>query len=301
MQPYLIAELSCVHLGDFDRAKMLIDLAKESGCSCVKFQKRTIPDSVPLSIRDKPHPNKQFAYGKTYLEHRHKLEFNIDKHEKLKQYCDSIKIDYACSVWDEKSADKIIQINPAFIKIPSALNSDWDLINHVFYESDKKIHISLGMTNSDNRQEIFQFASVNDINKDKRIIFYHCTSIYPCPIEHLYLNEISNISRMMGSKNIGFSNHSLSIEADILAYALGARYFERHFVDTRECRHNDSKVSLIPKEMLELKNRLGEASKMLQDRPFKLSVEEKTELNKLRPDQTKNTTLKDLPDSDGRE
>ena len=66
----MVAEIGATHIGDINRAKELIKLACWSGADYVKFQKRNPIESVPKTIQDQPHPNKQFAYVATYLEHR---------------------------------------------------------------------------------------------------------------------------------------------------------------------------------------------------------------------------------------
>jgi sialic acid synthase len=70
MNPYIIAELGCVHVGNMNRAKMLIELAAKTGVNCVKFQKRNPIESVPKAWHNTPHPNQIFAYGKTTLSYR---------------------------------------------------------------------------------------------------------------------------------------------------------------------------------------------------------------------------------------
>ena len=108
MEPTLIAEVGCTHIGNMDRARKLILLAKNSGADVVKFQKRNPKESVPSELCDKPHPNEFYSYGKTYLEHREKLEFTQSQHAELKAYCKEVGIEYFCSVWDETSAREII-------------------------------------------------------------------------------------------------------------------------------------------------------------------------------------------------
>ena len=65
-------------------------------------------ESVKKELWNKPHPNKIFTYGKTYLEHRINLELSIKQHKELKKYCESINIEYSTSVWDITSTKEII-------------------------------------------------------------------------------------------------------------------------------------------------------------------------------------------------
>ena len=50
--PYIIAELSCNHCQNLNKAKKIIDLAKKSGADAVKLQTYTA-DSMTLNIKKK--------------------------------------------------------------------------------------------------------------------------------------------------------------------------------------------------------------------------------------------------------
>lgn len=239
------AELGTVHLGNMSRAKELIKLAKISGADCVKFQKRNPIECVPKYIQDEPHPNQIFSYGKTYLEHRIKLEFSIDQHKELEKYCNELDIAYAISVFDATSAKEVIEhLNPIFIKVPSACNNNQKLFD-ILFNTEFDIHISLGMSEKWEIEGIIEYLFHRSIPM-KRWLLYHCTSEYPCPFEHLYLLEIKSLKDSMPDARIGFSNHGYGIAADIASYILGAEWIERHFVDDRTLKHSDAAASLEP-------------------------------------------------------
>jgi sialic acid synthase len=275
-QATIIAEIGCVHAGDINRAKRLISLAKICGANFVKFQKRNPYESVPKNLWNKPHPNEKFSYGKTYLEHRLKLEFDLDQHKKLKDYCESILIGYSTSVWDITSAKTIISLNPEFIKIPSACNTDFNLIYFLLNSYKGKIHISLGMTTKQEREEIDKFL----IPHKERVVAYQCTSKYPCPFEDLHLLEIEKLKK--DYLEVGFSNHGYGIASDIAAYMLGATFIERHFVDDRTFRHTDAAASLEPDGLRRLCRDISNVNKALTNRPEELDKEELEQKNKLK-------------------
>jgi N-acetylneuraminate synthase len=281
MKPTLIAEIGCCHAGDLDRAKYLADLAKQSGAQILKTQKRNPEESVPPQMQDQPHPNPFYSYGQTYLEHRQNLELSLKQHAELKKYCEDIDIEYFCSVWDLTSAEEIISLTPKQIKIPSAMNDNWDLLSFIYNNFDGDIHISLGMANWEKRKNIIDQIS-NYPGCLRRTIFYHCTSVYPCPFEKLYLNEIRKLVFTVGPMRVGFSNHGYGIAADIAALALGATYFERHFIDDRTFRHTDAPASLEPSGLAKLARDLRNVAKSLQDKPDEPDPEEEEQRKKLR-------------------
>lgn len=75
-----------------------------------------------------PHPHPENSYGKTYGEHREFLEFTVDQHAQLKEWCEQAGIIYSTSVWDMTSAKEIASLNPVFIKIPSACNTHYEML-----------------------------------------------------------------------------------------------------------------------------------------------------------------------------
>lgn len=276
--PILIAEIGCVHIGQLDRAIMLADLAKESGADVLKLQKRNPYESLSGKQQKQPHPNERFAYGKTYLEHRLNLELDIEKHKILKYHCEDIGITYSSSVWDITSTKEICGLMPKAIKIPSACNHKFDLIDYIYNNSMSDIHISLGMTTKEERDRLVSHLLGNIDHR--RFVLYHCTSAYPCPFEKLYLKEIEELAQLPFA--IGFSNHGYGIAADIAAMAMGVEYIERHFVDDRTFPHTDSSASLEPSGLKKLKRDLEHISTAIEYKPNDIDELEKEQRDKLR-------------------
>jgi len=281
-KPKTIAEIGCCHLGDFERAKELIRLAKICGADYVKLQKRNPDESTPEHMKFEPHPNKMFAYGETYLEHRQNLELNIEQHTELMAYCSEIGIGYSSSVWDLTSAIEIASLNPDFIKVPSACNRHTEMLEYLVHGYGGDIHISTGMTTHDEMIDLYEWA-IRSKAKD-RIVIYHCTSKYPCDFSDLHLLEITNLQRTFGNAGIriGFSNHGKGIAADIAGYMLGASWIERHFIDDRLIRHTDAAASLEPQGMSRLVRDLNAVFVSLKYRPNKMDEEELSQRHKLK-------------------
>ena len=274
----VIAEVGCAHLGQMDRAKELITLAKLANAHYVKFQKRNPPESVPKHLQNKPHPNKIFAYGDTYLEHRMNLELSIEQHAELKKFCEEIGIGYSTSVWDMTSAKEVIELNPDHIKIPSACNTNFNLIDYIINNYAGEIHISSGMMTDKERIKFNKHFEPHS----HRIIYYHCTSSYPCGFEHLHLNEIRNLKSFGKWKAIGFSDHGFGIVASVVGYVLGATCIERHFIDDRTVRHSDSSASLEPDGLRRLCRDLKAVQKALKYRENEMTEEELGQRKKLK-------------------
>tara|TARA_B100000686_G_C16678287_1_gene910418 strand:+ start:423 stop:1298 length:876 start_codon:yes stop_codon:yes gene_type:complete len=257
-EPYVIAEIGCNHKGDMEIAKELIKVAKIfCKVDAVKFQKRNNKELLTESQYNAPHPNPVNAYGDTYGEHREFLEFSIDEHQELKNFCTEMEITYSTSVWDLTSAQEIASLQPDFIKIPSACNNHFEMLTWLCENYSGEIHISTGMTTKDEIGELVNFFTEKGRNQD--LVIYNCTSGYPVPFEDVCLLEITRMKQLYEDKvkHIGFSGHHLGIAVDVAAFTLGANVVERHYTLDRTWKGTDHAASLEPSGMRKLKRDLS--------------------------------------------
>jgi N-acetylneuraminate synthase len=244
-KPKVISEIGCNHMGQFEIAKELIKLSKECGADVAKFQKRNNRELLTDAQYNAPHPNPYNSYGDTYGAHREFLEFTVEQHAELKEYAESIGIDYSTSVWDTTSAKEISSLNPILIKVPSACNNNFDMLKVLRDEYQGEVHISFGMTTQSEEQEVVNFFEETNQAKN-RLVIYSCTSGYPVPFRDVCLLEINRLYSTYENrvKEIGFSGHHLGIAIDIAAYTLGAKWIERHFTKDRTWKGTDHAASL---------------------------------------------------------
>lgn len=257
LKPLVVAEIGCNHKGSMDIAKQMIKTAAiYCEADAVKFQKRCIRELLTEEQYNAPHPNPANAYGKTYGEHREFLEFTKEQHQELKAYCEEMGIIYSTSVWDLTSAKEIIEINPCFIKIPSACNNNYKMLEWLCDHYGGEIHISVGMTTHEEEEKLIKLFEDKGRNKD--LILYACTSGYPVSFDNVCLLEIERIRNAYEHcvKKIGFSGHHLGIAVDIAAYMLGASIIERHYTLDRTWKGTDHVASLEPEGVRKLKRNL---------------------------------------------
>tara|TARA_Y100001968_G_scaffold133584_1_gene121844 strand:+ start:165 stop:1034 length:870 start_codon:yes stop_codon:yes gene_type:complete len=245
-RPKVISEIGCNHKGEVDIAFELIKLSKDCGADVAKFQKRNPKELLTEEQYNAPHPNPINSYGETYGEHREFLEFSLEEHRKLQEYSRDIGIDYSTSVWDTTSAKEIVQLKPNLIKVPSACNNHFEMLEILRDDFDGDVHISLGMTTKEEEKDIINFF--DNKNSLDRLIIYSCTSGYPVPFNQTCLLEITRLMKNYRNKvkAIGFSGHHLGIAIDISAYTLGADWVERHFTKDRTWKGTDHAASLEP-------------------------------------------------------
>jgi len=281
--PYLIAEVGCNHKGSMEIAHEFIKTAAIfCAVDAIKFQKRNNRELLTPEQYSAPHPNPHNSYGQTYGEHREFLEFNTEQHAQLKEWCEEFGLVYSSSVWDLTSAMEIASLNPTFIKVPSACNNNYAMLEWLCKHYKGEIHISLGMTLREEEKELIDFFVDKKRNQD--LVIYSCTSGYPVEAEDVCLLEIcrliENYSQIV--KNIGFSGHHNGISIDIAAYTLGAQVFERHFTLNRTWKGTDHAASLEPDGMRRLKRNLDTAQKALTYKATELLPVEEVQREKLK-------------------
>jgi len=286
--PKIIAEIGCNHKGDMNIAKeMIMTAATYCKVDIVKFQKRCNKELLTPEEYNAPHPNPYNSYGDTYGAHREFLEFTLDQHKQLKNWCEEYGVIYSTSVWDVTSAKEITSLNPKLIKIPSACNLNKKILQFLCDNYGGEIHISLGMTTKEEEEQIVSFFESQKRAKD--VVLYNCTSGYPVPFEDICLLELKRIRQTLGHrvKSIGFSGHHLGIAVDSAAVALGAEWIERHYTLDRTWKGTDHAASLEPDGVRKLARDCRAVAKALSYKTKDILDIEAVQRNKLKKNQIK--------------
>ena len=284
--PVVVAEIGCNHRGELSTAVQMVKTAAEfCRVDYVKFQKRSPVELLTPQQYDSPHPNPTNSYGRTYGEHREHLEFDIAQHEHLKDVCDAQGIGYACSVWDMTSAQEIMSLRPDLIKVPSATNQHYELLDLLCSGFEGKIHVSIGMTTRAEEEALVDFFVQRSRVDD--LVVYSCTSGYPVTPAETCLLEITRLCQHYDAiaDSIGFSGHHLGIALDLAAYTLGATWIERHFTLDRTWKGTDHAASLEPDGLRRLTRDLRavhEALRYKQDELLEVELPQREKL-KWRP------------------
>lgn len=192
--PKIIAEIGCNHKGDMAIAKeMIMTAATYCKVDVVKFQKRCNKELLTPEEYNAPHPHPENSYGKTYGEHREFLEFNLDQHRQLQEWCNEFGVEYSTSVWDITSAKEICTLHPNLIKVPSACNLNKGLLEYLCDNFGGEIHLSFGMTTRDEEEQIIRFSEQKDVTRIWLFTIAHrviqCRSrIFVCLKSHVCVN-----------------------------------------------------------------------------------------------------------------
>lgn len=130
--------------------------------------------------------------------------------------------------FDERSVDFCVELGIPFIKIASSDLNDWMLIEKIA-KTKKPVIVSTGGSSTKDMDDIVTFFA----NRNIPLAINHCVSLYPTEDTELEMNQIDYLRNRYPNNTIGFSTHEYSNWANsiMIAYAKGARTFERH-IDT---------------------------------------------------------------------
>ena len=241
---YIIAEIGINHNGSMQLAKKLIDVASLAGCDAVKFQKRNpdvcVPDHQKSVMRDTP-------WGTmTYLDYKYKVEFEKPEYDEIDDYCKAKGIAWSASPWDLDSLQFLDQYDLPFLKIPSAMMTNEELMRESA-KTGKKIIFSSGMSTLDETDQAV--AWMKEENADFALL--HCNSAYPAPLEDLNLSCIKTLKERYNCE-VGYSGHEFRLGTTVAAVYLGATILERHITLDRTMWGSDHLSSVEPQGLIKL-------------------------------------------------
>ncbi|MBL6841446.1 MAG: N-acetylneuraminate synthase [Pelagibacterales bacterium] len=249
MSVFIIAEAGVNHNGSLDLAKKLIDTACSAGADAVKFQTFKAKNLATKSSQKAAYQKETTNKEETQFDMLKKLELNKKEHEELISYCVNKKIIFLSSPFDIESIDLLNDLGLKIFKIPSGEITNLPYLKHIG-KLNKKIILSTGMSNMDEVKNALDVL-INSGTKKNDIIVLHANTEYPTPMRDVNLRAMVSIGKELGIK-FGYSDHTLGIEVDIAAVAMGATCIEKHFTLDKNMEGPDHKASLEPYQLKEM-------------------------------------------------
>jgi N-acetylneuraminate synthase len=232
---FMIAEIGINHNGDVNIAKQLIDMAKNTGCDAVKFQKRTIDIVYTKELLDSP---RESPWGSAQRAQKEALEFGKEDYDQIDAYCRQAGIDWFASAWDVPSQLFLRQYDLRFNKIASAMLTHGEFVKAVA-EERKPAFISTGMSTFEQID-----AAVEVFRKyDCPFVLMHTVSEYPADESILNLRVMHGL-RQRYNCPVGYSGHESSVSPAVIAAVMGAVAIERHITLDRAMYGSDQAASL---------------------------------------------------------
>jgi N,N'-diacetyllegionaminate synthase len=255
---FLVAEIGNNHEGDFSRAEELVRSAADCGVDAVKFQIFRARDFVSRRDRER-------------FDRMSRFELSWDQFERLAALARSLNLAFLSTPLDIPSAEFLSRIGDGF-KIASCDNNFYPLMARVA-SAAKPVILSAGMAGwkeiADAKKFIEDEWARRNVSPGFGVL--HCVSAYPVPDAEANLLVVPRLAEMLAC-TVGYSDHTLGIDACLAAVALGARIIEKHFtLDKKQSSFRDHQLSADPGEMSQIvrctrriETLLGRAEKAVQ-------------------------------------
>ncbi len=289
MSVFIIAEAGVNHNGLIDNAYRLIDVAVEAGADAVKFQTFKAEKLVSKSA-DKANYQKQTTdESETQFEMIKKLELSVDVHKKLIKYCNERGIMFLSTPFDHDSINLLNELGLEIMKIPSGEITNLPYLRHIG-ALKKKVILSTGMSTLEEVGDALSIL-INAGTAKENITVLHANTMYPTPLNDANLNAMLTIQQEFDI-TVGYSDHTMGIEADIAAVAMGASIIEKHFTLDNSLSGPDHKASLEPKELKAMVTSIRNIEKALGNGVKVPSNSEKPNISVARKSIVANQTIK---------
>ncbi|MGA7079334.1 MAG: N-acetylneuraminate synthase family protein [Terriglobales bacterium] len=217
-----VLELANNHLGDLQRGlKIISNYAQvvrfNNVRAAIKLQLRDVDTFIHRDFRHRD----DIRYIKKTLETRLRLE----DYAKLVQAIREASCIPMATPFDESSVDFCCELGIPILKIASSDCNDWVLIEKIA-KTKKPAIVSTGGSSLKDIDDLVTFFD----NRHIPLAVNHCVSIYPSEDSDIELNQIEFLRSRYPNRIIGFSTHEYCdwTSSMLMAYAKGARTFERH-------------------------------------------------------------------------
>ncbi len=244
---FIIAEAGVNHNGDVRMAEELIDVASEAGADAVKFQTFRASSLVTASAEKAAYQKVTTGSRESQYEMIKRLELTPDDFHRLAAYARRKHILFLSSPFDLESIDLLDECGVPAYKVASGELTNTPLLRAIAAKG-KPVILSTGMATLG---EIEEALAVLRTSGTDAIALLHCVTSYPAQMDILNLRVIQTLRYAFGIP-VGFSDHTVGINASIAARALGACMLEKHFTLDNSLPGPDHRASLEPDELVAL-------------------------------------------------
>ena len=243
---FIIAEAGVNHNGSVALAKKLIDVACDAGADAVKFQTFKADKLVSKSAKKAQYQQKTTDSSESQYDMIKKLELDMPTHKELMAYCREKRIMFLSTPFDLESIALLNELGLEIFKIPSG-----EITNLPYLRAigglNKKVILSTGMADMGEIEDALDVLIAAGTHRSN-ITVLHANTMYPTPMEDVNLRAMQSIGHAF-DVDFGYSDHTLGIEVDVAAVALGAKVIEKHFTLDKTMQGPDHKASLEPDEL----------------------------------------------------
>ena len=241
---YLIAEIGANFDKDINKAKRLIDAAKESGADCAKFQTFSTPKIVSEGGFSRMKlQGVHGSWGRTVSEVFKDAEFPREWHQEISEYCLQIGIDFSTAPYDFEAVDLCEKLDVPFIKIGSGEITWLEMLEYIA----KKGKPMMLATGDATMSEIDEAVRTIEATGNCNLILMQCITNYPSKIDSANVNVLKTYQSAFDILT-GYSDHSPGPTVALASVVLGGCVIEKHFTLNKSDKGPDHPHSMTPTE-----------------------------------------------------
>jgi len=217
-----VLEMANNHLGDLRRGLKIISTYAQvvrfnNVRAAIKIQLRDVDSFIHRDFRNRA----DIRYIKKTLDTRLQSEDYATMVQAIRE-ANCIPM---ATPFDEKSVDFCSELGIPIQKLASSDCNDWILIEKMA-KTKKPVIVSTGGSSLKDIDDLVTFFG----NRRIPLAINHCVSLYPSEESEIELNQIDFLRSRYPNHIIGFSTHEYRdwTSSVLMAYAKGARTFERH-------------------------------------------------------------------------
>lgn len=244
---FIIAEAGVNHNGTMEVAKDLINVAVSAGVDAVKFQTFKTELCISKDAEKAKYQKDTTGHSESQFDMVKKLELSYPDFKELHRYCVKQNILFLSTPFDHPSIDFLDEIGMNVFKIPSGEITNLPYLRHIGSLS-KEVILSTGMADLGEIEDALGILTEAGTQRDQ-ITVLHANTMYPTPMEDVNLKAMQTIGSAFDIA-YGYSDHTLGIEVDVAAVAMGATVIEKHFTLDKTMEGPDHKASLEPNELV---------------------------------------------------
>jgi len=255
----IIAEAGVNHGGSLGRAISMIWAARDAGADAIKFQAFSTDALAGRHAPTADYQRRQTAHTDQRAMLR-ALELSRDDFRILKTEADVLDIEFLASPFDARQAAMLADLGVRRLKIASPELTDAPLLRAAA-RTRLPLVVSTGAAAEN---EIEQALAIIRDAGDSPVTLLACVTRYPTPWHAANLRRMATLRERFGLP-VGYSDHTVGIEAAPLAVAAGATVIEKHFTLDRHLPGPDHAASVEPAELAALVRAVRRAERALGD------------------------------------
>ena len=254
----IIAEIGVNHEGSYETCVEMVKQAAKAGA-----------DSIKLQTID---ADENYVEGTLSYNLFKTCELTRDETARIFDLSRKLGMEPFTTAGDLKTIDWVDQLNPAAHKISSGLLNSHRIIKYIMTKK-RTMLLSTGMAGDEDISDVIKILKNENFSD---FALFQCISRYPTPLNEVNLQAIKTLEKQYDIL-VGYSDHSLGVEACTHAVAAGAVILEKHFTLDKTRKSFDHSISLnseefahLVKEVRKSEEMMGTGKKILQEEVVKV-------------------------------